>query len=103
MSWIKMNMRFPGTCIVCKKPVKTGERGLWARGVGVKHIGCAEQNGISCIICGKPAGCSLCELYDSCDIQRVSPLCVCSECSGSSLEQYRAAAARKFPALAVKD
>lgn len=101
MSWIKLTMRFPGKCIKCKKPLKAGETGLWLKGSGVKHEECGDMPaGISCIICGKPAGCSSCEMADDCDIKKVSPLCICSSCDRrSSIEDYFRATARKFPVL----
>ena len=100
-SWVRMNMRFPGTCLVCGRRILAGESGMWARGVGVKHEECAQEtSGIACIVCGRPAGCQQCELADSCDIQKVSPLCICSSCdSPDAISSYREAAARKFPAL----
>jgi hypothetical protein len=105
MSWVRLNMRFPGTCLECRKRVKVGEQALWSRGVGVKHIECAEQiagqgPNIACAVCGGPAGCGTCELADSCDTKKVSPLCICSRCnSGDAMAKYAAAVAGKFPAL----
>lgn len=103
MSWVKMNMRFPGTCVECGKPVKAGEVGLWSKGLGVKHLSCVDTGGISCVICGKPAGCQTCEMFTNCDIQRVSQLCVCSNCSRVGLPEYVKRVGKKFPMLAVKD
>ena len=126
MSWVRVNMRFPGTCLECRKRIKLGEQALWSRGVGVKHIECAEGPGqdrqaersgrtgrtvqvgldtaqgptIACAVCGKPAGCGTCELADSCDIKKVSPLCICTQCnSGDAMAAYVTAVSRKFPAL----
>ena len=42
MSWIKISMKFDGTCIVCKEKIKVNEIGLWSKGLGVKHEKCAE-------------------------------------------------------------
>lgn len=102
MSWVKLTMRFPGKCIKCKKPLKIGERGLWLKGVGVKHEQCGESDGgISCIICGKPAGCTNCEMSADCDIKNVSPLCICKSCDRkkSAIQDYFQAVKRKFPIL----
>ena len=100
MSWITMTMKFPGTCLVCGRRIQAGEQGMWSRGVGVKHQECAQQPSITCIVCGQPAGCDRCELAESCDIQKVSPLCICSRCdSPDAIAAYREAAARKFPVL----
>ena len=101
MSWVRMNMRYAGKCVVCNKTIRTGEVGLWMRGKGVKHEECGEQTRIPCVVCGKPAGCNQCEMADGCDIKKVSPLCICAACdSGNAIESYKAAVARKFPALA---
>ena len=99
MNWVRLNMRFPGTCIVCGKRINVGEQALWSRGTGVKHIECAEQSSqIACAICGGPAGCSSCELADSCDIKKVSPLCICAKCN-RTISSYMEAVAKKFPVL----
>ena len=34
MSWIKIPMKFPGTCIVCNDKIEINEIGLWSKGVG---------------------------------------------------------------------
>ncbi len=107
MKWVRLYMRFPGTCRICGKGVRKGKHALWAKGVGVKHIECAEAEAVArktkeipCIICGGPAGCGQCGLAGSCDVQKVSQLCICSGCdSGGAIHSYRAAAARKFPVL----
>jgi hypothetical protein len=44
MSWRKIPMKFPGTCIVCNEKIKVNEIGLWAKGLGVKHEKCAQIN-----------------------------------------------------------
>ena len=124
MNWVRVNsLQFSDTCLECKKWVKRGGQALWAKGVGVKHIECAEGAGqdgqaerpgrtvqtgldavqgptIACAVCGKLAGCSTCELADSCDTKKVSPLCICKRCSaGDAMAAYVAAVSRKFPAL----
>lgn len=103
MKWVRLNMRFPGKCILCGKSVTIGKQALWARGVGVKHIECteAENTGIPCIVCGRPAGCEQCEMADSCDTKAVSPLCICSGCNGvkEAMRSYTIAAAKKYPIL----
>lgn len=105
MSWVRMNMRFPGKCIQCGKMVGRGELGLWSKGVGVKHERCGEDpavsGGIACAVCGGPAGCNACPVSDSCDIPNVSQLCICSKCESrdDSMSAYVAATGKKFPAL----
>jgi hypothetical protein len=42
MSWIKIPMKFSGTCIVCNDKIEINEIGLWSKGVGVKHEKCAQ-------------------------------------------------------------
>lgn len=118
MKWERIYMSNPGACMECRKRIKGGEV-LWSRGVGVKHIECegagqAERTGrtvqtgldavqgphIACAVCGNPAGCGTCELADSCDTKKVSPLCICKRCnSGDAMAAYVAAVSRKFPAL----
>ena len=61
MSWRKIPMKFPGTCLVCNEKIKVNEIGLWAKGLGVKHEKCAEINELQCIVCGASAGCPQCE------------------------------------------
>ncbi len=115
MSWIRLNMRFPGKCMECGKPIPAGQPGLWSRGVGVMHLECAaadirgEDDGkspeyrIACAACGRPAGCHDCEFQDICDIPRVSPRCLCRAClqkgGGAVMELYRQSAGSKFPIL----
>ena len=101
MSWISMPMKFPGRCLVCGGPIRAGERGLWARGVGVKHEGCVESVQITCSVCGRPAGCQQCEFRDSCDIPNVSPSCICKPCSEKTdaLGLYRRSVGKKFVVL----
>lgn len=122
MKWDRTYMSNPGICKECRKRINGGEV-LWARGVGVKHIECAEGAGqakragqtgqtvqigldavqgssIACAVCGRPAGCGTCELADSCDTKKVSQLCICRQCSsGDAMAKYVDAVVRKFPAL----
>lgn len=44
MSWRKIPMKFPGTCIICNEKIEVNEIGLWAKGLGVKHEKCAQIN-----------------------------------------------------------
>jgi len=101
MSWRKIPMKFPGTCIVCNEKIEVNEIGLWAKGLGVKHEKCAQIKELQCIICGGPAGCSTCEFMDSCDIEKVSQLCICKKCSEQKdvFESYQKAVNKKFPLL----
>lgn len=103
MSWVKLRMKFPGKCIECNKPLKTGEVGLWSKGVGVKHMDCSENKEIRCIVCGKPAGCQQCEVFEKCNAQKISPYCLCFDCSAISLNKYVAAVSKKFSTLATQD
>lgn len=101
MSWVPTKMRFSGTCVECGKTIHVNESGLWARGVGVRHEECRPAEGLTCIVCGGPAGCGKCEFQDDCDIKAVSGLCICRRCSElpDPLAAYRDAAAKKFPQL----
>lgn len=102
MSWRKMPMKFPGTCIVCRKPIAAKEIGFWAHGLGVKHEKCAADSAeLLCAVCGAPAGCSLCEVQDVCDIPNVSQLCICKRCSDDkkAFDLYKNATNKKFPHL----
>jgi hypothetical protein len=99
MSWLKITMKFDGTCIVCNKKVNANEIGLWSKGSGVKHEKCAEEaNELKCVICDNPAGCLQCEFYDDCDRSLVSQLCICKKCETQSntFEQYQSAVKDKF-------
>ena len=104
MSWIKLSMKFPGTCIVCNEKINAGEAGLWQKGAGVKHEKCAETGGLKCMICGGPAGCPSCEFGDICNPDLVSRLCVCRGCFGNkdAFSSYQQSAAKKFPLLNLK-
>ena len=46
--WIEITMQFPGKCKECKKDILVGDRELWKKGEGVKHVKCNyEQNGMN--------------------------------------------------------
>jgi hypothetical protein len=45
-------MKFPGTCIVCKKKIEVNEVALWAKGLGVKHQACSQVAELKCAVCG---------------------------------------------------
>ena len=104
MSWRKITMKFPGTCIVCNDKINVNEVGLWAKGVGVKHEKCAEINELHCIICGNPAGCGSCEFQEDCDRSNVSQFCICKRCSETKnpLDLYQNSLKKKFPLINVK-
>ena len=91
-------MKFSGTCIVCNKKIEVNEIGLWAKGLGVKHEKCAQINELQCIVCRGLAGCSQCEFQDTCDIQRVSQLCICKKCSEekNSFDSYQKSVKKSF-------
>lgn len=103
MSWRRMPMKYPGTCTVCGQKIDSGEVGLWAKGLGVKHEKCAEVAELRCVVCGGPAGCPACEFEDVCNIPSVSQLCICKGCSGAgdAPASYRKAVGSKFPALGM--
>ncbi len=105
MSWRKISMKFPGTCIVCKKKIEVNEIGLWAKGLGVKHEKCAEVNELTCIVCGGPAGCSKCEYADDCDLNTVSQLCICRKCNETEnpFDAYQKSVKKKFSILNLKN
>ncbi|MEO9309490.1 MAG: hypothetical protein ABI337_04270 [Nitrososphaera sp.] len=100
MSWRKITMKFPGTCIVCNQKIEANEVGLWAKGLGVKHEKCASSQvkELKCIICGGPAGCPNCEFEGDCDRDAVSEFCVCKKCSDAKdvFEQYQKAVQKIF-------
>tara|TARA_B110000014_G_scaffold205917_1_gene156516 strand:- start:297 stop:599 length:303 start_codon:yes stop_codon:yes gene_type:complete len=98
MSWLKITMKFDGTCIVCDEKVNANEIGLWSKGIGVKHEKCAEINELKCVICDNPAGCLQCEFHDNCDRSLVSQLCICKKCEnqGNTFEQYQLSVKDKF-------
>jgi len=101
MSWIKIPMKFPGTCIICNEKIEINEIGLWSKGVGVKHEKCAKINELQCIVCGSPAGCQQCEFQDICDISNVSQFCICKKCSDEkdAFNSYQKASHKKFPII----
>ncbi len=105
MSWRKISMKFPGTCIVCNKKIEVNELGLWAKGLGVKHEKCAEVNELTCIVCGGPAGCSKCEYIDDCDRKTVSQLCICRKCNETEnpFDAYQKSVKKKFSILNLKN
>ncbi|MBI3842542.1 MAG: hypothetical protein HY295_05330 [Thaumarchaeota archaeon] len=104
MSWRKMTMKFAGTCIVCKKKIEENEVGLWSKGIGVKHLACAEVKELRCLVCGGPAGCPQCEFRTDCNLAKVSQLCICKKCNNSegAFISYQKAVAKKFPILNLK-
>ena len=101
MSWRAMPMKFPGTCIVCKKKVVVNEVALWAKGLGIKHQACAQIKELKCTVCGGPAGCPNCEFADECDLNRVSQLCICKKCNDNkeAFTLYQRAVSKRFPML----
>lgn len=101
MSWVRMRMKYAGACAACGGQVAAGEQGLWKRGAGVRHEGCAERDEVACIACGRPAGCASCEFGDDCDLGAVSRPCICAGCAaaGDAPGLYRRSAGRAFPAL----
>ncbi|MFQ6025630.1 MAG: hypothetical protein ACE5JT_03850 [Nitrosopumilaceae archaeon] len=101
MSWLRMPLKFPGTCIVCKKKININEIALWSKGQGVKHEKCAEVIELKCTVCGGPAGCPKCEFRDNCDLEAVSQLCICTKCESKtdSFYLYQQAVLKKFRVL----
>ena len=105
MSWIKITMKFDGTCLVCNQKVKAKDIGLWSKGIGVKHEKCAEKNEeLRCIMCGGSAGCISCEFIKECYLQAVSQLCICKKCEQeqNSFDSYKNSVIKKFPLLNLK-
>lgn len=105
MSWRTISMKFPGTCMVCKKKIEVNEVALWSHGLGVKHQACATVTELRCMICGGPAGCSNCEFANDCDLARVSQMCVCKKCIDRKgvFASYQASVIKRFPMLNVKE
>ena len=101
MSWRKIPMKFPGTCIVCNEKIQINEIGLWAKGLGVKHEKCAEVKGLKCGVCSGPAGCQQCEFIDNCDLEKVSQLCICKKCfdQKNSFDNYQESIKKQFHIL----
>ncbi len=104
MSWRKITMKFPGTCIVCNEKVEANEIGLWKKGEGVKHEKCSKVDELNCIVCGKSAGCLQCEFSEDCDREIVSQLCICKKCHDAedSFNSYQKSVIKKFPLLNLK-
>lgn len=106
MSWRKIAMKFPGTCIVCNQKIDANESGLWAKGLGVKHERCAskEVKELKCAVCGGPAGCAQCEFQDDCDRDVVSGLCICKKCSDAKdpFALYQDSVKKNFALLNLK-
>ena len=98
MSWLKITMKFDGTCIICNEKVNANEIGLWSKGIGVKHEKCAEIIELKCVICDNSAGCLQCEFHDDCDRSLVSQLCICKKCEGkqNTFEHYQTSVKDKF-------
>jgi hypothetical protein len=105
MSWRTIPMKFPGTCIVCKKKIEVNELALWAKGLGVKHQACSQAVELKCAVCGGPAGCPKCEFADDCDRDKVSQLCICKKCyeAKDAFTIYRKAISKLFPILDIKN
>ena len=105
MSWRAIPMKFPGTCIVCKKKIEVNEIALWAKGLGVKHQKCAQVNELKCAICGASAGCLQCEFTDDCDREKVSQLCICKKCheGKDALALYQKTISKRFTMLNIKN
>lgn len=104
MSWIRLSMKFPGTCIVCNGKIDVNQIGLWSKGIGVKHEKCTEIKEIKCAICGGMAGCSSCEYHEDCNIEKVSELCICKKCIANNdpYSSYLIAIKKKYPTLNPK-
>jgi len=90
--------------MICNEKIEINEIGLWAKGVGVKHEKCAQIKELKCVVCGGPAGCTKCEFREDCDIERVSQLCICKNCSekDDSLSLYQKSVKKNFPLLNLK-
>ncbi|MCH8834053.1 MAG: hypothetical protein IIA81_07195 [Thaumarchaeota archaeon] len=94
-------MKFPGKCIVCNEKIEKDEIGFWAKDIGVKHEKCAEIKELTCGVCGGPAGCPTCEFRDSCDLERVSQICICKKCEARTdpYNLYQKSVMKKFRLL----
>jgi len=42
--WIEITIKYPNECLECKKDIIVGERQLWCKGRGVKHIKCSTNS-----------------------------------------------------------
>ncbi|VVC06090.1 Uncharacterised protein [uncultured archaeon] len=105
MSWRAIPMKFPGTCIVCKKKIEVNEVALWAKGLGVKHQACAQVTELKCAVCGGSAGCLQCEFADDCNREKVSQLCICKKCheGKDAFTVYQRIISKRFPVLDIKN
>ena len=105
MSWRAIPMKFPGTCIVCKKKIEVNEVALWAKGLGVKHQTCSQVAELKCAICGGPAGCPQCEFTDDCNREKVSQLCICKKCNEvkDAFTLYQKAISKQFSILNINN
>jgi hypothetical protein len=97
-------MKFPGMCLVCKKKIEVNEVALWAKGLGVKHQSCAEVMQLKCMVCGNQAGCIDCEFADSCNLDKVSQICICKKCSNTRdiFSLYQSSVIKRYPMLNPK-
>jgi uncharacterized Zn finger protein (UPF0148 family) len=44
--WIKISVKYPNTCEICRNEILFGEEGLWMKGSGrIKHVSCKAPNG----------------------------------------------------------
>ncbi len=44
--WIKMTMKFPGFCLICKQRIKSAEVGYWSRTAkSILHEDCYDLSG----------------------------------------------------------
>jgi hypothetical protein len=41
--WIEISMKFDSKCKLCDGKMSEGDRGLWLKGTGVKHLECPES------------------------------------------------------------
>lgn len=45
--WIKLNMKFPGFCFICKQRINSAEVGYWSRTAkAILHIDCYNLSGL---------------------------------------------------------
>jgi hypothetical protein len=43
--WIKMTMKFPGFCLICKKRIKSAEVGYWSKSIkSILHEDCYDNS-----------------------------------------------------------
>ena len=43
--WIKITIKYPNSCLECKEDIIVGQRELWCKGKGVKHVKCNQIKG----------------------------------------------------------